>query len=52
MMDKPDMPGREPKRYGLYAKIKIPLATMNLIIGGLAALLLIALVLGIIIGPG
>jgi hypothetical protein len=44
------VPKREPRRYGLYSKIKIPLRTMNYIIGGLVALLIIALIVGMVIG--
>ena len=39
-----------PRRYGLYSKIKIPLRTMNFIVGGLTALLIIALIVGILLG--
>lgn len=39
-----------PRRYGLYSKIKVPLRTMNYIIGGLTVLLIIALIAGILLG--
>jgi hypothetical protein len=41
-----------PRRYGLYSKIKIPLRTMNYIIGVLVALVAIALIVGIMLGGG
>lgn len=45
-----DTAGRgQRRRYKLYDKIKVPLRTMDMIIGIIVALLLLALLLGIIL---
>ncbi len=44
----PGVPGQK-RRYKLYDKIKVPLRTMDIIIGIIVALLLLALLLGIIL---